>query len=89
MELKTAQTEAVNGAILNIVATVLAVIQIQDFAVGILMHFYSMLGIEAAYAPKTFTTVIISGTLTILLLYMILRKRKRNLYKHNMLRRQK
>ena len=89
VELKTAQTEAVNGAILNIVATMLAVIQIQDFAVGILMHFYSMLGIEAAYAPKTFTTVIISGTLTILLLYMILRKRKRNLYKHNMLRRQK
>ncbi len=89
VELKTAQTEALNGAILNIVATVLAVIQIQDFAVGILMHFYNMLGIEAEYAPRTFTTVIISGTLTILLLYMILRKRKRNLYKHNMLSRQK
>lgn len=89
VELKTAQTEAVNGAILNIVATVLAVIQIQDFAVGLLMGFYHWAGIEAEYAPRTFTTVIISGTLTILLLYMILRKRKRNMYKRNMVRRKK
>ena len=89
VELKTAQTEAVNGTVLNIVATVLAVIQIQDFAVGLLTDFYSSLGIEAIYAQKTFTTVIISLTLTILIIYMILGKKKRNMYKHNMMNGQK
>lgn len=89
VELKTAQTEAVNGTVLNIVATVLAVIQIQDFAVGLLADFYSRLGIEAVYAQRTFTTVIISGTLTILLIYMILRRKKRNMYRHNLMNKQK
>lgn len=85
VELKTAQTEATNGTILNIVATVLAVIQIQDFAVELLASFYSYLGIEAMYAQKTFTTVIISGTLTILILYMILKKKKRNMSRRSMM----
>lgn len=89
VELKTAQTEAVNGTVLNIVATVLAVIQIQDFAVGLLTGFYNYLGIEVIYAQKTFTTVVISLTLTILIIYMILRKKKRNMYKHNMMNGQK
>lgn len=87
VELKTAQTEATNGAVLNIVATVLAVIGIQDFAVELLARFYSFLGIEAAYAQNTFTTVVIGGTLTILLFYMILRRKKRNMSRHNMVRR--
>lgn len=84
VELKTAQTEAVNGTVLNIVATILAVIQIQGFAVEVLSDFYRFMGIEAVYAEKTFTTIIISGTLTILIIYMILRKKKRSLYKHNL-----
>lgn len=84
VELKNAQTEAVNGTILNIVATVLAFIQIQSFAVELLSGFYHFLGIKAAYAETTFTTVIISGTITILFIYMILRKKRRNMYRHNM-----
>ncbi len=84
VELKTAQTEAVNGTVLNIVATVLAFIQIQGFAVELISGFYHLLGIEAVYAERTFTTIIISGTVTILIIYMILRKRKRNIYQHNM-----
>jgi hypothetical protein len=84
VELKTAQTEAVNGTILNIVATVLAFIQIQGFAVDLLAGFYKFLGIEAVYAERTFTTVIISGTITILLLYMILRKKRKKTYQRNL-----
>lgn len=89
VDLKTAQTEAVNGTVLNIVATVLAVIQIQDFAVGLLAGLYSRLGIEAIYAQRTFTTSIISLPLTILLICMILRKKRRNLSRHNMMNMQK
>ena len=85
VDLKSAQTEARNGAILNIVATVLAVIQIQDFAVGLLAGFYNLLGIDAVYAQSTFQSVIISGTLTFLLLYMILRRKRRNIHRHNLM----
>lgn len=84
VELKTAQTEAVNGTILNIVATVLAFIQIQSFAVDLLSGFYNFLGIEAVYAEKTFTTIILSGTVTILIIYLILKKKRKNMYRHNM-----
>lgn len=85
VDLKSAQTEARNGAILNIVATVLAVIQIQDFAVGLLAGFYNLLGIDAVYAQSTFQSVIISGTLTFLLLYMILKRKRRNIHRHNLM----
>lgn len=89
VELKTAKKEAENGMVLNIVAIILAVIQIQDFAVGLLVSFYSRLGIEAVYAQRTFTTVVISVTFTILLIYMILRKKNGNMYRHNMMNAQK
>lgn len=89
VELKTAQTEAVNGTVLNIVATILAVIQIQDFAVELLAGFYSHMGIEVTYAQNTFTTIIISTTLAILIIFRILRQKKKNMYKHNMLNGQK
>ena len=84
VELETARTEARNGTILNIVMAFLTVIQIQDFAVGMLADFYGSLGIEAIYAQKTFMTVLISSAWTILLCFMILRKIRRKTYRHNM-----
>ena len=84
VELETARTDDFNGKILNIVATFLAVVQIQDFVVEGLMGFYSRLGIEVDYAQKTFASVAISVTLTVLLVYMIRRKMKRKMYRRYM-----
>lgn len=84
VELKSAQTEAVNGTVLNIIATVLAFIQIQGFAVDLLANFYNFLGVEAQYAEHTFTTLIIGGTFTIILVYIILLKKRKNIYRRNM-----
>lgn len=86
VELKTAQREAINGMVLNVAATILAVIQVEDFVVGLLSRFYTYLGIEAVYAQKTFTTLIFSGTITFMLIYLILKKKRRSQSRHNMLR---
>jgi hypothetical protein len=84
VELKAAQTENRNNMILNGVATILALIQIQPYAVELLASFYSNLGIDVTYADHTFNTGILGGTLTVLIILLILRRRNRRLQQHNM-----
>ena len=83
VELKAAQAENRNNLLLNIVATFLAIVQIQPFAVELLSKFYSYMGIEAAYANNTFTTSLFAGAVTVFLIIIILRRRKKYLTKHN------
>lgn len=78
VDLKSARMEARNGMILNIVATVLALIQIQSFAVDLLSSLYQYLGIAPSYAAHTFNTGIFGGTFTVILIYLILRRRSRH-----------
>lgn len=85
VEVKKAQTEERNSAVLNIIATVLAAIQVQEFIVEILVNLYSALGIDVDYAEQTFKIVIIGGALLFLCVYIILKKKEREMSRHNMM----
>lgn len=84
VELKGAQTEERNGAILNIVATILAVIQVQDFIVELLESFYQKAGIDVAYAGSTFSTLIICGTFSFVLVLIIINRMRSKMRKGSM-----
>jgi len=84
VELKAARTEARNGMILNVVATILALIQIQSFVVELIEKFYEFLGIEGVYAAQTFNTGILGGTMTLVLIAVILQRKRRNLRRTNL-----
>ena len=84
VELKGAQTEERNGTILNIVATILAVIQVQDFAVELLEGFYKKAGIDVTYAGSTFSTLIICGTFSFVLVLIIINRMRSKMRKGSM-----
>lgn len=73
VELKSARVAERNGNILSIVATILAIIQVQAFAVEMLEHFYGFVGINANYANTTFSTLIICGTISFILVMILLK----------------
>lgn len=84
VELKSARTEARNGTILNIVMTLLAIIQVQTFVVDLLAGMYEKIGIDVRYAESTFMTAMVCGSVTVFLLYMIVKKRNARMRKRKM-----
>lgn len=70
-----------NSVILNIAATILAIIQVESFITEILVSFYEKTGIQIASEyigfEKTFSHTLLGGTL-FLIIYLILRGRKHN-----------
>ena len=84
VELKGAQTEERNGTILNIVATILAVIQVQDFVVELLESFYKKAGIDVTYAGSTFSTLIICGPFSFVLVLIIINRMRSKMRKGSM-----
>jgi len=87
VELKAAQIESRNGNVINVVATFLAIIQIQSFIVEPLAAFYKNMGIEVIYADQTFNTLLVCGSLTFLLVWYILRRKKKRIHKRNISKR--
>ena len=85
VEVKKAQTEERNSAVLNIIATVLAAIQVEDFIVELLVKLYSAIGIEIDNADQTFKVIIIGGALIFLCVYIILKKKERDMSRHNIM----
>ncbi len=83
-ELKSAKAEERNGFILNIVATILAVIQVQDFIVSLLEKFYGNVGINVDYATSTFSTLIICGTFSFVVVLMIINRMRIKMRKGDM-----
>lgn len=83
-ELKSAKAEERNGFILNIVATILAVIQVQDFIVSLLENFYGNVGINVDYATSTFSTLIICGTFSFVVVLMIINRMRIKMRKGSM-----
>lgn len=84
VELKGAQVEERNGVVLNIVATVLAVIQVQGFAVELLGKFYESMGIQVEYASTTFSSLVICGALSFVVVLMIINKMREKMRKGSM-----
>lgn len=76
---KNAVTESRNGMIINIVAIILAVAQLQPLFIELLRGFYEELGIEAAYAQFTVNSALLGGILLLVLVVMLNRRRRRHL----------
>ena len=83
VELKSAQAENRNTLLLNIVATFLALVQIQPFAVELLSAFYTNIGIKADYANNTFKSSLFAGAVIVFLIIIILRQKKKYLQKYH------
>ncbi len=75
VDLKNAQNERRNGNIINIVAIILAVIQIQGYVVSLLTRFYESFGIPVESAANTFDVMVIGGGGLILLIWYILSRK--------------
>ncbi|MBQ3301695.1 MAG: hypothetical protein IJH04_06095 [Eggerthellaceae bacterium] len=75
VEVKAAIADNRNGMIINVVAIILAVIQIEPFVTGVLQSVYGFLGIEADYAASTFNYTVFGGVVLFLLVLIILRRR--------------
>lgn len=87
VDLKNAQLERRNGNIINIVAIILAIFQVQEYAVGLLTNFYAHFNIAVESASNTFNVMVIGGCgLCLIVWYVLYRKnmqvRKKKL-KHN------
>lgn len=79
VDVKSARAEERNGMIINIFATILAVIQIQDFAVRILGMLYEYLGMPMEEATSTFdVTIIGGGGLFVIALALLARKKRQS-----------
>lgn len=79
VDVKSARAEERNGMIINIFATILAVIQIQDFAVRILGMLYEYLGMPMEEATSTFdVTIIGGGGLFVIILALLARKKRQS-----------
>jgi len=76
---KAAITESRNGMVINIVAILLAVAQLQPLFIELLQGFYQEMGIEAVYAQTTINYGILGGTLLLVLVVLINQRRKRHL----------
>ena len=81
---KAAITDARNGMIINVVATVLAVISLQPFFVEVLQAVYGWLGIEATYAPATINYGLFGGVVLLVLVLVINNRRRRFVQKNRL-----
>ena len=84
VEVKTAITDNRNGMIINVVATILALISIQPFVIDILQYIYDLLGIEAEYASLSFNYGIFGGAVFLLIVLLVLRRRDSYVQKRRM-----
>lgn len=77
VDIENAQTERRNGTVINVAATVLAIIQVQDYMVGLLERFYENFDIAIESASSTFDVMVIGGGgLILLVMYILSRKRQ-------------
>lgn len=77
VDIENAQTERRNGMVINVAATVLAIIQVQEYMVGLLERFYESFGIAIEAAGSTFDVMVIGGGgLILLVMYILNRKRQ-------------
>ena len=74
---KAAITEGRNGMIINVVAIILAIIEVQPFFVDLLQAVYTWLGIEATYAPTTINYGMFGGVALLVLVLIINGRRQR------------
>lgn len=72
VDLKNAQVERRNGLIINIVATILAILQVQGYVVDLLSRFYESFGIPVESASTTFDVMVLGGGGLIFLVWYIL-----------------
>ena len=84
VSVKAAITEARNGMIINVVAIILAVIEVQPFFVELLQAVYGWLGIEATYAPSTINYGMFGGVVLLVLVLIINGRRRRFVQKNRM-----
>ena len=84
VSVKAAITEARNGMIINVVAIILAVIEVQPFFVELMQHVYGWLGIEATYAPATINYGMFGGVALLVLVLIINGRRQRFVQKNRM-----
>lgn len=78
VEIKSAQVERRNGTVINVAATVLAVLQVKEYLVGLLSGLYGRMGIPIESAGSTFDVMVLGGGgLLLLVLYTL---NKRNYY---------
>lgn len=76
---RAAITESRNGMVINIVAILLAVAQLQPLFIELLRGFYQEMGIQAVYAETTINFGILGGTLLLVLVVLVNHRRKRHL----------
>ncbi len=72
VELKNAQDEKRSNNVINIVAIILAVVQVQSFLVAIISKVYGWFGIGVSSAEDSINMMLISGILFILLVWYLL-----------------
>ena len=84
VEVKAAIADNRNGMIINIVATLLAILSIQPFVIELLQGIYSFLGIEADYASLSFNYGVFGAAVFFLLVMIILRRRDSYMQKKRM-----
>lgn len=75
VDIKSAQDERKIGMVINIVAILLAVLQLQSYVVTLISDFYKKFGIPVESASDTFNVMIIGTCGLILLVWYILRKK--------------
>ena len=72
-----AQNERINGWVINIAAIILALLQVEPYIVTALTFCYEKLGIDVLYVNRTFNTGVFGGLALILVIYAILRRKRR------------
>lgn len=75
VDLKSAQNERRNGNIINVVAIILAIIQVQGYVVDLLTRFYESFGIPVESAASTFDVMVVGGGGLVLLIWYILSRK--------------
>ena len=84
VEVKSAIADNRNGMIINVIATLLAIVSIQPFVVEMLQSFYEFIGIEADYAALSFNYGVFGTAVFFLLVLIILRRRSTYMQKKRM-----
>lgn len=84
VDIKNARDERRNGAVINIAAMILAILQVQGYMVGLLSRFYESCGIPVESASNTFDVVVLGGGGLILLVWYILSKKNRHIRKQKL-----
>ena len=76
VEVKNAIADQRNGLIIDVVAVILALIQVKEFVVELAGQFYNYFGIEVKNAPDvTFNYAIFGGVVLFIIILRILRRR--------------